>query len=208
MVPCEQQSSTLQTMHFPLGLPSQLSGTSHKKVFWMKTSTYRDGTLKTQPNKMGTTQHFHTIPTSCAILPSMHTTKLSTCSMHTTKLSTCTLAYSNPLNKWTSHSLLLTQQPSCIQDICMFSSNTISLYNIHCNMPYTHSTACALHSFCIQDWPYLPCSVAIVLQQSTTQLTLHAHQHALHINEQYPSQCLPPPSYMRTNQHQAKWYKM
>ena len=36
----------------------------------MKTSACRDGTLKNQPNKMGTTpQHFHTIPTSCAILP-------------------------------------------------------------------------------------------------------------------------------------------
>ena len=46
--------------------------TSHKKVFRMKTSTCRDETLKNQPNKMGTTpQHIHTIPTSCAILPTM-----------------------------------------------------------------------------------------------------------------------------------------
>ena len=46
--------------------------TSHKKVFRMKTSACRDGTLKNQPNKMGTTpQHFYTIPTSCAILPTM-----------------------------------------------------------------------------------------------------------------------------------------
>ena len=38
----------------------------------MKTSACRDGTLKNQPNKMGTTpQHIHTIPTSCAILPTM-----------------------------------------------------------------------------------------------------------------------------------------
>ena len=45
---------------------------SHKKVFRMKTSTCRDETLKNQPNKMGTTpQHIHTIPTSCAILPTM-----------------------------------------------------------------------------------------------------------------------------------------
>ena len=29
--------------------------TSHKKVFQMKTSACRDGTLKNQPNKMGTT---------------------------------------------------------------------------------------------------------------------------------------------------------
>ena len=39
----------------------------------MKTSTCRDGTLKNQPNKIGTTpQYFlYTIPTSCAILPTM-----------------------------------------------------------------------------------------------------------------------------------------
>ena len=35
---------------------------SHKKVFWMKTSACRDETLKSQPNKMRTTQHIHTIP--------------------------------------------------------------------------------------------------------------------------------------------------
>ena len=47
----------------------------------------------------------HLVP----FLPTIHNTKLSTC--------TCTLAYSNPRNKRTSHSLLLTHQPSCIQDI-------------------------------------------------------------------------------------------
>ena len=46
--------------------------TSHKKVFQMKTSACRDGTLKNQPNKMETTpQHIYTIPTSRAILPTM-----------------------------------------------------------------------------------------------------------------------------------------
>ena len=46
--------------------------TSHKKVFRMKTSACRDGTLKNQPNKMGTTpQYIYTIPISCAILPTM-----------------------------------------------------------------------------------------------------------------------------------------
>ena len=46
---------------------------SHKKVFSTKTSTCRDGTLKNQPNKIGTTpQYFYTIPTSCAILPTLH----------------------------------------------------------------------------------------------------------------------------------------
>ena len=46
--------------------------TSDKNVFQMKTSACRDGTLKNQPNKMGMTpQHIYTIPTSCAILPTM-----------------------------------------------------------------------------------------------------------------------------------------
>ena len=45
------------------------------KVCKMQTSTCRDGTLKNQPNKIGTTQYFYTIPTSCAILPTMYNTK-------------------------------------------------------------------------------------------------------------------------------------
>ena len=49
------------------------AGTSHKKGFQMKTTICRDEMLKNQPNKMGTTpQHIHTIPMSCAILPTMH----------------------------------------------------------------------------------------------------------------------------------------
>ena len=53
-------------------IPKKTAGTSHKKLFQRKTSTCRDGTLKNQPNKMGTTpQYIHTIPTSCAILPTM-----------------------------------------------------------------------------------------------------------------------------------------
>ena len=45
---------------------------AHKKVFRMKTSACRNGTLKNQPNKMGTTpQHIYTTPTSCAILPTI-----------------------------------------------------------------------------------------------------------------------------------------
>ena len=55
-----------------LGQARRCLYTSHKKVFQMKTSACRDETLKNQPNKMGTTpQHIYTIPTSCAILPTM-----------------------------------------------------------------------------------------------------------------------------------------
>ena len=46
----------------------------------MKTSACRDGTLKNQPNKMETTlQHIYTIPTSCAILPTMLCVLLVVC---------------------------------------------------------------------------------------------------------------------------------
>ena len=64
----------------------------NKKSSWNKSQKsfpnenkcmYRDGTLKNQPNKMGTTpQHIYTIPTSCAILPTMHNKKLSTHSLN------------------------------------------------------------------------------------------------------------------------------
>ena len=63
-----------------------------QKVFQRKTSTCRDGTLKNQPNKMGTTpQHIHTIPTSCAILPTMHNKKLFTHSLNEHGTQHCSL---------------------------------------------------------------------------------------------------------------------
>ena len=95
---------------------------------------------------------------------------------------TCTLAYSHPLNNQTRHSPLLTPQPSAYKISAMFSSNKISQHNLHSNMPYRLSTACGLHSFCIQDRLYLPCSVAIALQPPKIQLTLHAHQHGIALN--------------------------
>ena len=68
------------------------AGTSPKKVFGMKTSACRDGTLKNQLNKMGTTpQHIHTIPTSCAILPTMHNKKLFTHSLNKNGTQHCSL---------------------------------------------------------------------------------------------------------------------
>ena len=90
--------------------------TSHKKVFRMKTSACRDGTLKNQPNKMGTTpQHIYTIPTSCAILPTMHNKKLSTHSLNEHGTQHCSL-----------HSLEHERQS--IPDSATFSSNKISRY--------------------------------------------------------------------------------
>ena len=145
---------TLQTTHFPLGLPFRLSslllfltktrGRSHKKVYWTKTSTCRDGILKNQANKMGMTpQHFHTIPTSCAILPSM-------------------------LNKWTSHSLLFTHQPSWIQDICHVQQQYYTTYTLTCNKtqhclctPQRLTVSTMLSSNCIaatHNTTYSPCT--------------------------------------------------
>ena len=50
-----------------------LSVIKSQKSFQMKTSAYRDGVIKNQPNKIGTTpQHIYIIPTSCAILPTIY----------------------------------------------------------------------------------------------------------------------------------------
>ena len=85
---------------------------------------------------MGTTpQHFNTIPRRCTILPTMHTTKLSTCA----------LVYSHPLNIQIRQSPLFTSQPSAYKISAMFSSNKISQHNLYSNMPYRLSTTCALH---------------------------------------------------------------
>ena len=73
-------------------IPKKKAQTSHKKVFQRKTSACRDGTLKNQPNKMGTTpQHIHTIPTSCAILPTMRNKKLFTHSLNEHSTQHCSL---------------------------------------------------------------------------------------------------------------------
>ena len=52
------------------------------------------------------------------------------------------------------------------------SSNKSSQHNWHFNMPNRCSTAHAIHSFCIQNRPHLPC-----------------------LNSYYPPHCLPQPSH-------------
>ena len=95
----------------------------------MKTSACRDGTLKNQPNKMGTTpQHIYTIPTSCAILPTMHNKKLATHSLNA---------------HGTQHCLLLSlphkDNPyQILPHSCIFSSSKI--YNITSNFQHTMQT--------------------------------------------------------------------
>ena len=101
------------------------AGTSHKNVFWMKTSTCRDGTLKNQPNYMGMTpQHFtpslHLVPFK---LPTISTTKLY---MH--------IAYSHTINDKVlsiAHSSL-----PLIYISTVFSSSKISQHDLNSNTSY------------------------------------------------------------------------
>ena len=107
--------------------------TSHKKVCQTQTSTCRDETLKNQPNKMGTTpQYFYTIPTSCAILPTVHNTKPST-----------SIIISPPTTKnERSTSLQLSHKIT-------HPSHTLTWH-------YEFTTA-HLTATCIQEKPYLSC---------------------------------------------------
>ena len=114
----------------------------------MKTNAYRDGSFKNQPNKMGTTpQHIYTIPTSCAILPTMHNKKFSTHSLNEHGTQHCSLT--------TFH---------IRQSIPDSATFTIKFHNITLNpqntMQTQHWSQC---SFCIQDRLYLPCSTATTL---------------------------------------------
>ena len=98
----------------------------------MKTSACRDVTLKNQPNKMGTTpQHIYTIPTSCAILLTMHNKKLPTHSLN---------------EHGTLHCLLrsLPHKRRSIPDSATFSSGKI--HNITSNSQHTMQT----HQHCSQ----------------------------------------------------------
>ena len=71
-----------------------------------------------------TPQHIYTIPTSCPILPTMHSKK----TFHT-------------LTKWTQYSALLTLQPST------FNSNKISQHNLKLHWSvYLHDTELCIHS--------------------------------------------------------------
>ena len=134
----------------------------------MKTCACRDGTLKTRQTRW---ERHHNI-----FIPSLHLVPF--CQLCTTQ--NCTL------NKQTSHPLLLTHHPSCIQDACLPHSATIQYhyitYTLTCHTDsalLVHSTASAYKT----DHIYHAHAAAIALQQPTMQLTLHAH-HALHTHEQ------------------------
>ena len=133
--------------------------------------------------------------------------------MPTTELSTCTLAYPHPLkqcitiHKQDIYVALLTPQPSTYKKthVChVQQQQNFTTCNLHSNVPYRLSTARASHSFCIQDRPHLPCSLAIKLQPHTIQL-LHALQHALHTRAALPTPTAfhnPP---MHTTRHRRSW---
>ena len=125
--------------------------------------------LKNQPNKMGTPQHIHTIPTSCAILPTMHNKKLFTHSLNEHSTQHCSL-----------HSLPHKRQST--SGSATFSSSNISQHNLN---QHTIQSITA-HSFCVQDRLYLPCSIATIHCSHLQHNTLHAHQHAQHTAIPFP----------------------
>ena len=141
--------------------------------------------LKNQPNKMGTTpQHIHTIPTSCAILPTMHNKKLFTHSLN-------------------EHGILSTAHSTA------FHIKTIHICHIHQQKILQHNLnpqhTITAHSFCIQDRLYLPCSVATTLQPPTTQHTPCTSTCTTHSNT-LPTTFLNPPMYTTmhtTNKHKT-----
>ena len=120
------------------------------------------------------------LPISCAILPTMHTTR-------------CTLTYSNPLNKWMRHYCSLTSLPA-YKISATFSSNTISRHNLPHNMPHRLIAACTLlhtrqiisamlSSNCVvatHNTTYSQCMhINMHYTPSTTQLSLPWSSYAL-----------------------------
>ena len=142
----------------------------------MKTSAYRDGTLKTNQTRW---KWHH-------IIVSHHPYILCYFAnyMHSKKLSACRLAYSYPRNECielhtnkalsTAHSTAFDIQEN---PYVPCSAATKFHNNWHSNMSYRHWLSPPQP--CIQDRPHLPCSVAIRLQ-SPTKWPLHPHINALH----------------------------
>ena len=115
-----------------------------------------------------TPQHFHTILTSCAILPTMPTTN----SLHAL---TCSLFKHT---KWTGHSDCSLHSLPLIH-ICHFQQQyNFTTYLTLQHIPYRPSTAHALQfSACSQDRSYLPCWVCTLHIATTHNIT-----HSICIN--------------------------
>ena len=143
----------------------------------MKTSACRDGTLKHWPNRMGTTlQHLHTIPTSCAILPTMHNTKLSTLNEHGTQH--YSKAFHIKGNPYLPHSA------------------AIKFHNIKLKLP-TYPTGPALLTVSAYHSFYIPTMLSSNYIASTHNIShspcistcMHYH------TQQYLPNCIPQSSY-------------
>ena len=130
-----------------------------------------------------TPQHFHTIPTSCAIFANYAHYK--TLYMH--------LAYSYTLSEQDTqlcslHSLTHKRQPMS----AMFSSNKTSQHNLNSNIYHTDPALlmhCTVSAYS-QDRPYLPCSVQ--------QLHCSNPQHnslSMHIKMHYTPTTIHPTAY-------------
>ena len=127
---------------------------------WRQLSGCRDGTLKNHaPNQMGMIpQYLHTIPISCFVnYTYVLTVSLST----TTKLMKMALS--------TAHSSAFHIKRQSIYLPCSAVIKFQGITYIHSNIPYMQTcTAHALHSFCIQNGSYLPCSVNTTIQFQTS----------------------------------------
>ena len=117
-----------------------------------------------------TPQYFHTIPTSCAILPTMHTTELSHCA-HWPILNEC-ITTQQGNQHYSFHSLLHARQPIC----SMLSSNKSLLHNQHLNMPYRPSTTMQSTAF-------------TYTRQNMLSSSHQQHDLSMHINWHYTHAC-------------------
>ena len=133
--------------------------------------------LKNQPNKMGTTpQHIHTIPTSCAILPTMHNKKLFTHLLNEHGTQHCSL-HSLPHKRQSTSATFIRKKNS------QYNLNSQHTHTIHHCSQFLHTT---------QTIPAMLSSNYIAATHNTT--------HSMHINvhntQQYPPHYLPQPSYV------------
>ena len=191
---------TLEIMHLPLTFLTHLSslllflktnkkqtaGTSHKKVFQMKT---RDETLKNQLNKME--RHHNTFTPSLHLVPFCQlctAKKLFTHSLNEHSTQHCSL-----------YSLLYKRESTS----AAFISNKILQYNLNSQHTIRFITA---HNFSIQDRLYLPCSVATTVQPPTTQHTPCTSMCTTHSNT-LPTTFHNPPMHT-TNKHKHTVGKM
>ena len=187
-----------------------------KKVNKTQTSTCRDGTLKKQPNKMGMTpQYFYTIPTSCAIWPTMYNTKPHAYLLaHPQPKNECSTSLphniTHPSHTLTWHYKLTTVHftPTCVQDNTYHTRQPISaMLNSNKHTPTYHRLTILhpIHTFLHTRWT-IPATlssnkVATISNTTyslyTTTHALHTHATAFHVQDN--------PLLHTTNMHKHSW---